>query len=54
MGGVIFQMYYGLIESQLFIILTKYISLERSESQDSIFGGHFVIRVIVAEKLIHL
>ncbi len=35
MGGVIFQMYYGLIESQLFIILTKYISLERSESQDS-------------------
>ncbi len=29
-------MYYGLIESQLFIILTKYISLERSESQDSI------------------
>ncbi len=37
MGGVIFQMYYGLIESQLFIILTKYISLERSESQDSIF-----------------
>ncbi len=55
MGGVIFQMYYGLIESQLFIILTKYISLERSESQDSIFGGHhFVIRVIVGEKLIHL
>ncbi len=45
MGGVIFQMYYGLLESQLFIILTKYISLERSESQDSIFGGHFVIRV---------
>ncbi len=30
-------MYYGLIESQLFIILTKYISLERSESQDSTF-----------------
>ncbi len=53
-GGVIFQMYYGLIESQLFIILTKYISLERSESQDSIFGGNFVIRVIVGEKLIHL
>ncbi len=52
MGGVIFQRYYGLIESQLFIILTKYISLERSESQDSIFGGHFVI--IVGEKLIHL
>ncbi len=38
-------MYYGLIESQLFIILTKYISLERSESQDSIFGSHLVIRV---------
>ncbi len=55
MGGVIFQMYYGLIESQLFInFLTKYISLERSESQDSIFGGHFVISVIVREKLIHL
>ncbi len=47
-------MNYGLIESQLFIILTKYISLERSESQDSIFGGHFVIRVIVGEKCIHL
>ncbi len=30
-------MYYGLIESQLFIILTKYISLERYESQDSVF-----------------
>ncbi len=37
-GGVIFQMYYGLIESKLLIILTKHISLERSESQDSIFG----------------
>lgn len=24
---------------KLFIILTKYISLERSDSQDSIFGG---------------
>ncbi len=54
MGGVIFQIYHGLIELQLFMILTKYISLERSESQDSIFGGHFVIRVIVGEKLIHL
>ncbi len=43
MGGVIFQIYYGLIELKLFIILTKYISLERSESQDSIFGGYFVI-----------
>ncbi len=38
MGGVIFQMYYGLIESKRFIILTKYILSERSESQDSIFG----------------
>ncbi len=54
MGGVIFQIYYGLIESQLFIILTKYISLERSESQDSISGGHFVISVRVGETLIHL
>ncbi len=47
MGGVIFQMYYGLIESKLYIILTKYISSERSESQDSIFGGYFVIGVIL-------
>ncbi len=47
-------MYYGLIESQLYIILTIYISLERSESQDSIFGSHLVIRVTVGEKLIHL
>ncbi len=54
MGGVIFQMYYGFIESKHLIILTKYISSERSESQDSIFGGHFVIRVIVGEKCIHL
>ncbi len=38
MGGVIFQMYYGLIESKRFIILTKYISSERSESQEAIFG----------------
>ncbi len=53
-GGVIFRMYYGLIEAQLLIILTKYISLERSESQDSIFGGHFVISIIVGDKLIHL
>ncbi len=37
-----------------FLILTKYISLERSEFQDSIFGGYFVIRVKVGEKLIHL
>ncbi len=54
MGGVIFQMYNGLIESQLFIIWTKYISLERSAFQDSIFGGNFVIRVTVGEKLMHL
>ncbi len=39
MGGVIFQMYYGLIESQLFIILTKYISLERSESESESESG---------------
>ncbi len=38
MGGVIFQMYYGLIESKLLIILTKYISSEMSESQDSVTG----------------
>ncbi len=53
-GGVILQMYYGLLESKLFIILMKYISLERSESQDSIFGGYFVIDVILREKLIDL
>ncbi len=53
MGGVIFQMYYGLTESKLFIILTKYIS-ERSESQDVIFGGYLVMGVILREKLIHL
>ncbi len=56
MGGVIFQMYYGLIESKLCIILTKYISSEMS--QDSIFGGfgfsYFVIGVILREKFIHL
>ncbi len=46
--------YYSLLESKLFIILTKYISLERSESQDSIFGGYFVIDVILREKLIDL
>ncbi len=33
-------------ESKLFIILTKYISPERSDSQNAIFGGLFVIRVI--------
>ncbi len=49
-----YKMYYGLLESKLFIILTKYISLERSESQDSIFGGYFVIDVILREKLIDL
>ncbi len=36
-----YTMYYGLLESKLFIILTKYISSERSESQDSIFGGEY-------------
>ncbi len=48
-----YKMYYGLLESKL-LILTKYISLERSESQDSIFGGYFVIDVILREKLIDL
>ncbi len=38
-GVSYYKMYYGLLESKLFIILTKYISLERSESQDSIFAG---------------
>ncbi len=33
-GVSYYKMYYGLLESKLFIILTKYISLERSESQD--------------------
>ncbi len=50
-GGVILPY---LLESKLFIILTKYISLERSESQDCIFGGYFVIDVILREKLIDL
>ncbi len=36
-------MYYGLIEITTFYNLDKNISLERSESQDSIFGGHFVM-----------
>ncbi len=36
-GVSYYKMYYGLLESKLFIILSKYISLERSESQDSIF-----------------
>ncbi len=49
-----YKMYYGLLETKLFRILTKYISLERSESQDSIFGGYFVIDVILREKLIDL
>ncbi len=49
-----YKMYYGLLESKLFIILTKYISLERSASQDSIFGGYFVIDVILREKFIDL
>ncbi len=49
-----YKMYYGLLGSKHFIILTKYISLERSESQDSIFGGYFVIDVILREKWIDL
>ncbi len=49
-GVSYYKMYYGLLESKLFIILTKYISLERSESQDSIVG-YFVIDVILREKL---
>ncbi len=53
-GVSYYKMYYGLLESKLFIILTKYISLERSESQYSIFGGYFVIDVILREKLIDL
>ncbi len=61
MGGVIFQMYYGLIESKLFIILTNHISLERPDSQDFIFGysqhsifPYFEIGAIMREKCIHL
>ncbi len=49
-----YTMYYGLLESKRFIILTKYISSERSDSQDSIFGGIFVIGVILTEKFRHL
>ncbi len=49
-----YTMHYGLLESKLFIILTKYISQERSDSQDSIFGGFFVIGVILTEKFRHL
>ncbi len=46
-----YTMYYGLLESKLFIILTKYISSERSDSQESIFGGLYVI---LTEKFRHL
>ncbi len=49
-----YTMYYGLLESILFIILTEYISSERSDSQDSISGGLFVIGVILTEKFRHL
>ncbi len=45
---------YYLLESKRFIILTKYISSERSDSQNSIFGGLFVIGVILTEKFRHL
>ncbi len=44
-GVSYYKMYYGVLESKFFIILTKYISLERSES-------YFVIDVILREKLI--
>ncbi len=47
-----YTMHYGLLESKLFIILTKYTSSERSNSQDSISGGLFVIRVILTEKFV--
>ncbi len=53
-GVSYYKMYYGLLESKLFIILTKYILLERSEYQNFIFGGYFVIDVILREKLIDL
>ncbi len=53
-GGVIFQMYYGPIESKLLIILTKHISSERSESQYSIFGGYFVIGVTLRERNLYI
>ncbi len=53
-GGVILQNVLRSFRNKTFIILTKYISLERSESQDSIFGGYFVIDVILREKLIDL
>ena len=36
-----YKMHFGLLESKLFIILATNISLERSESRDSIFGGYF-------------
>ncbi len=49
-----YTMHYGLLESKLFIILTKYISPEWSDSQDSIFGGLFVIGVILTETFRHL
>ncbi len=45
-----YKKYYSLLESECFIILTKYISLERSESQDSIFGDTSLIEVILTEK----
>ncbi len=46
-----YTMHYGRLESKLFIILTIYISLERSDSQDSISGGLFVIGVILKNAL---
>ncbi len=44
-------MYYGLLESKLFIILMKYISLERSESHDSIFGWLFCYRCNIEREI---
>ncbi len=46
-----YTIYYALLESKLFIILTKYILSERSDSRDSIFGGLFVIGVILTKYL---
>ncbi len=43
MGVSDYKMYYGLLDSIFFIILTKYISLERSESQDSNFFFFFFL-----------
>ncbi len=50
-----YTMYYGLLESTLFYNLEKcHINVIRSDYQDSVFGGLFVIRVILTEKFRHL